>query len=270
MIKENGIEHIKNFLSDHQIQNLNNEIDEISKSYLINGVTRASTWVNKNLCEINSPIINIKNINILEIAYKIHKELKDKLSKKYTLSMARVIIEKNNSHPLNWHTDNTKGVIRAIVYLKGGEEDNGNLSYVKESHLKAYDPGAHRIDPTKEGLQKKIISLKTEVGDLIYFDINGIHKKNIVVRERRILFFEFHDEHSEKPIGQVVFDNNKITNEIRNDLNFLFPDKNKVAMSFSKYSEQLPEATPFKVFYYYFKNFNKIFFSRFKKKIFRL
>ena len=65
MITKNGIEHIKNFLNNEQIKKLNSEIDEISGSYLINGVTRASTWVNKNLCEINSPVINIKNINFL-------------------------------------------------------------------------------------------------------------------------------------------------------------------------------------------------------------
>ena len=47
MITKNGIEHIKNFLNNEQIKKLNSEIDEISGSYLINGVTRASTWVNK-------------------------------------------------------------------------------------------------------------------------------------------------------------------------------------------------------------------------------
>ena len=72
MIEKNGIEHVKNFLNINQIEKLNSEIDEISKSYLINGVTRASTWVNKNLCEVNTPIINIKNINLLEIAIKIY------------------------------------------------------------------------------------------------------------------------------------------------------------------------------------------------------
>jgi len=269
MITKNGIEHIKNFLNNEQIEKLNSEIDEISKSYLINGVTRASTWVNKNLCEINSPVINIKNINLLEIAFKIYKELNDKTSKKFTLSGVRVIIEKKNSHPITWHTDKTKGVIRAIVYLKGGEEDNGNLSYVKESHLKVYDPEAHKIDPVKEGLNEKIISLNTEVGDLIYFDINGIHKKNTVVRERRVLFFEFHDGFSEKPVGQVIFDNSKITHEIKSNINFLFPEKNKIVKSYSIYSESLPEDTPLKVFYYYLKNFNKIFFTRFKKKLFK-
>ena len=48
-VSKNGIEHINNSLDIKQIDQLNNEIDEISKSYLINGVTRASIWINKNL-----------------------------------------------------------------------------------------------------------------------------------------------------------------------------------------------------------------------------
>ena len=269
MIEKNWIEHFKNFLNINKIEKLNSEIDEISKSYLINGVTRASTWVNKNLCEVNTPIINIKKINLLEIAFKIYKELIKKTSKKFTLSGVRVIEERKNSHPINWHTDKTKGIIRAIVYLKGGDQNNGNLSYVKESHLKVYGPEAHKIDPIKEGLINKIVSLDTKVGDLIYFDINGIHKKNTVAKERRVLFFEFHDGQSEKPFGQVIFDNNKVTKEIKDDINFLFPDKNENIKSSSIYSETLPDETPLKVFYYYFKNFNKIFLRKFKKKFFK-
>jgi len=270
MFQKNGIEHINNFLDIKQIDQLNNEIDEISKSYLINGVTRASIWINKNLCEINSPIINIKNTNLLEIALKICKNLNDKTSKKFTLSNVRVIIEKKNSHPITWHTDQTKGIVRAIIYLKGGEQNNGNLSYVKESHLKDYDKKIHKVDPHKEGLSDKVLTLNTEVGDLIFFDINGIHKKNTVLKERRILFFEFHDGFSKKPIGQVVFDNSKITKNIQNNINFLLPNNGKIVASSSKYSNHLPEETPLKIFYYYLENFYKVFYARIRNKIFRL
>ena len=76
-----------------ELQSLEKEIDEISKSYLINGVTRASIWINKNLCEINSPIINIKNTNLLEIALKICKNLNDKTSKKFTNGKVVSILE---------------------------------------------------------------------------------------------------------------------------------------------------------------------------------
>ena len=59
MFKDVGINHIKNFINNKTKDILNEEIDEISNNYLINGVTRASTWINNNLCEINYPIVNI-------------------------------------------------------------------------------------------------------------------------------------------------------------------------------------------------------------------
>jgi len=269
MIDKIGIEHVKNFLNADEVTKLNVEIDEVSESYLINGVTRGATWINRNLCDINSPIINIKKTNILEIALKIFQRINKNYSKEFKLSIARIMIEKKNSHPITWHTDQAKGILRAIVYLKGGNKDDGNLSYVKESHLKQYEKDIHKINPTKEGLEDKIVSLDTEVGDLIIFDINGIHKKNIVKKERRVLFFEFHDGISDKPMSQVIFDNSKITENIRNNIDFLFPKNiNSIKVSAS-YSETLPEDTPFKIFSFYFKSFNKLFFKKIKKKISR-
>ena len=86
MFKDIGINHVKKFLSHETKKILNDEIDEISKNYLINGVTRASTWINNNLCEISNPIVNIHGVNLLEIAFEVHNELIKATSYNYKLS----------------------------------------------------------------------------------------------------------------------------------------------------------------------------------------
>ena len=94
MFENDGIKQVKNFLSEESINNINSEIEEISNKYLINGVTRASTWINKNLYDISNPIVNINKENLLEIALDINKIISKETSKKYLLSAVRIIVEK--------------------------------------------------------------------------------------------------------------------------------------------------------------------------------
>ena len=267
MFKDVGIDHIKSFINSKTKDILNEEIDEISNNYLINGVTRASTWINNNLCEINYPIVNINKVNLLEIASDVHRELIKSTSNNYILSNVRIMIEKKNSHPVPWHTDQTPGVIRAIIYLKGGDKNNGHLSYIEGSHNSSHEKNLHKINPYEVGLEEKIITFDTQEGDLIFFDINGFHKKKTVENERRILFFEFHDGKSNKPMSQIIFDNSKITKNLKNNLDFLLSDNDKNLKSPALYSNALPLQTPLRIFSYYFKIFIKLFITRIKNKI---
>lgn len=267
MFKDVGIDHIKSFINSKTKDILNEEIDEISNNYLINGVTRASTWINNNLCEINYPIVNINKVNLLEIASDVHRELTKSSSNNYILSNVRIMIEKKNSHPIQWHTDQTPGVIRAIIYLKGGDKNNGHLSYIEGSHNSLHEENLHKINPYEAGLEEKIITFDTQEGDLIFFDINGFHKKKTVENERRILFFEFHDGKSNKPMSQIIFDNSKITKNLKNNLDFLLSDNDKNLKSPALYSNALPLQTPLRIFSYYFKIFIKLFITRIKNKI---
>ena len=269
MFKDTGISHIKNFINKSIKDSLNEEISELSNKYSINGVTRASTWINYNLCDINDPIVNINSINLLEIISDVYQELIKISSDKYTLSSIRVMIERNNSHPISWHTDNKPGIIRAIIYLKGGENNNGNLSFIKGSHNLTHLKDTHKINPYELGLEEKIITMDTQEGDLIFFDINGFHTKNPTRKERRVIFMEFHDGKSDVKMGKVILDNSKFIKNIRNNLDFLFSNNNINHNDYQNvtYSRNLPSNTPFKVFYYYFKSFCKLIIIKIMSKI---
>ena len=269
MFKDVGIIQIKNFIKKNIQDDLNEEIDDLLNRYSINGVTRASTWINNNLCDINDPIVNINSVNLLEIIFKTHQEIIKISPDNYTLSSIRLMIERNNSHPISWHTDNNKGIIRAIIYLKGGEINNGNLGFIKGSHNYKHAKDLTKINPYELNLEDKIITMDTQVGDLILFDLNGFHKKNSSNKERRVIFMEFHDGKSSKKKGKVILDNSKFTNDIRKNLDFLFLNDNINHKDFQDilYSTHLPPNTPFKVFYYYFKSFCKLIEIKIRNKI---
>ena len=266
MFENDGIKQVKNFLSEESINNLNSEIEEISNKYLINGVTRASTWINKNLYDISNPIVNINKENLLEIALDINKIISKETSKKYLLSAVRIIVEKKNSNPLGWHTDHFPDTIRGIIYIMGGENGDGSLGYIKGSHKNNHDKKIHKINPKEANLENQIENIDSKPGDLIFFNTNGFHKKNTVIRERRILFFEFQDIKSAKKRHQIILDNSKISSKILENINFLFTNENKTNLIAPPFSDHIPDYTPVKLFLFYIKTFLKILIRRIFKK----
>jgi len=267
MIQENGIIHIQNFLSDDQIQKLNIEIDKISEQFLINGNSRASVWLNHNQFDILNPIVNIQSINLLDIAFKIYKKLKETTSTSYTLTTLRIVDEKKNIHPIDWHTDIAQNHIRGLLYLIGGDENNGNLSYILKSHKDKHEGSTHNIDIKKLNLESKVYKCSSKPGDLILLDINGIHKKNIVNQHRRILYFEFQDQNSKKrPKTKIIFDNSKITKQMIHDSNFLFYDSNETKLIDPIHHYNLILYTPLKIYKYYLTSFFKLQIKKILKK----
>ena len=250
-----GIIHFKNFLNETLLNKINSEIDEISNQYLINGNNRASIWINKNEFEIVNPIINIGSINLLNIAFQVFKKIKENLQEEYTLTTLRIIDEKKNIHPIDWHTDNSPDVLRGIIYLKGGDNNNGNLSFVKGSHNIKHEKNLYFLNVSKFNKENEILSYSTKPGDLILFDINGFHKKNKVSTERRVLFLEFQKQMSDKKKVKIIFDNSKITPEMLHFSNFLFYKKDGIEFENPKYYNNLIVHTPLKIFTYYFKTF---------------
>jgi hypothetical protein len=259
MIHNNGIAHFENFLPDSQREKLNIEIDKISKEILINGNSKASVWINHNQFEVINPIVNIDSINTLDIAFNIFKKLKEITSISYTLTSLRIFDEKKNIYPVNWHTDSAQNHIRGLLYLHGGDEDNGNLSYILESHKERHDGETHNIDINKLNLQSKVYKCESKPGDLILLDINGYHKKNTVKNHRRIIFFEFQEQKSSvKSKTKIIFDNSKIKKEMLQEPDFLFYNSDKVKLINPVYYDHLILHTPLKVFKYYLVSFIKL------------
>lgn len=260
MLQEKGIVHLNKFLSDEKLVRLKDEINRISKEFIINGNSKGSIWINNNQFEVSNPIVNIESVNLLDIAFEIYKKLKEITSTSYTLTCLRIMGERKNVYPVNWHTDSAKNNIRGLLYLSGGEKNNGNLSYVEGSHkIDHKKDETHNIDLSKLNLETKIYTCDSKPGDLVLIDINGFHKKNIVQNERKIIFFEFqHQEDTQKTKTKIIFDNSKITEEMLKEPNFLFYKSDQAKLIEPVYYDYLIPHTPLKVFRYYFFSFFKI------------
>jgi len=259
MFLDNGIYHRKNFLKDYDRKNLVEEINLISNSYLFNGITKGVTWINKNLFELSNPIVNILSVNLLEIAIDVYQIVKKETQSEYKLTMCRIICEKLNSNPLDWHTDQRKGTIRCLIYIEGGDEKNGSLGYLKGTHKE--NNFTHKINPKRNGLEHKIFFPPSSTGDLIFFDINGYHKKNTVSFERKIIMLEFQKNQSMYEKEKLVICNSKMTKKVLNNID-LFCHDDTQKLENPVFSNSIPPYTPFKVLLNYMRRVVTILLNR--------
>ena len=219
MFEEDGIEIVKSFLSEDTLRNLNNELDLVFSKYSING-SLSSTQVfggwDRSLLECTIPGL-LCSVNIFEIAVDVAERLKNYScfgSEDYVLTSLRIFSEKKNQDALFWHTDNRKGMLRAIVYLKGGEENSGKFMYIKGSHNRDYHI-AHKLPLEKaRQLQSFVLECSAPMGSLIIFDSNGFHAKKKCIEERRILFLEFHPRNKQFCKERIFLPSNHLTEKI--------------------------------------------------------
>jgi hypothetical protein len=219
MFEKDGIEIIKSFLPEETLRNLNSELDLIFSKCSING-SLSSTQVfggwERNILECTIPGL-LCSVNIFEIIVDVAEQFKKNscfASEDYVLAGLRIFSEKENSDPLFWHTDNRKGMLRAIVYLMGGEDDSGKFMYIKGSHNRDYQI-AHKLPLEKvRQLQNFVLECTAPRGSLIIFDSNGFHAKKKCVEERRILFLEFHPRNNQFAKERILLPSNHLTEKI--------------------------------------------------------
>jgi hypothetical protein len=264
--KRDGILKINNFLEQNIISSINNEVDKISDKIILNGNLKGAVHFNKNYLEVINPVCNIDSINLLELAVDVFLEFKKNQdsSDELKLTKLRLLIEKKNSFPLDWHTDSNNS-IRAILYLRGGDINNGSLGYIKGTHkINNFNTKKLNYDILKD-YKNSIENFNSKAGDLIIFDINGFHKKNYVLNERRIIIFEFQKIDSSLPKSRIFFDNKALTEKVINYISLFITKPNNNDLTLPMFSEDIPVDTPLKVFVYSL----KIFLSNSIKKILR-
>ena len=261
-----GIFKINNFLDQPIINNINKEIDSISSKIIFNGNLKGVVYINKNYLEVINPVCNINSINLFELAIDVFLECKKNQDSpdELKLTKLRILIEKKNSFPLDWHTD-SNNTTRAILYLRGGDINNGSLGYIKGTHkINNFNNKKLNYDSLKD-YNNSIENFNSKAGDLIFFDINGFHKKNSVLNERRIIIFEFQKIDSCLPKSIIFFDSKILTKKVIDYMPLFITKPNNNDLSLPMFSENIPIDTPLIVFLYSL----KIFLSNSIKKILR-
>lgn len=226
-----GFKITKNFLKSNDIEKLNFEIDQLDKNILFNGYSKGvviNSKVKYTHKVIYSPIINISSINLLEISIDVFKNIFNDEKSDYILTNLEIFIEKKNNKELNLHTDNRRGMVRAQIYLKGGQNNSGGFKYIKGTNL--YDKVVeHNLSEEQiKNFKNEIIDLSGNEGDLISFDPWGYHGKNICIDERRTIMFEFQKKSTNYLKSSVVFNNLNITPKVLENIELFLPDKKKI------------------------------------------
>jgi hypothetical protein len=255
MFKEDGIEKIENFLSEGTLKNLNNELDLTFSKYSINGglscTEKFGGWERK-LSECTVPGL-LCSINIFEIVVDVAKQFRKHCehfaSEDYVLTQLNIFSEKGNPNPLYWHTDNRHGMLRAIIYLKGGEDNSGQFLYMKGSHNRDYHVD-HKLSPEKIlQLKYSVLEAAAPTGSLLIFDSVGFHAKKKCLKERRVIFLEFQPRNNQSSKERILLSSNHLTEKVISNIN-LFANTDfrleDLGVHGHEPSIQNPTALPFK------------------------
>ncbi len=148
--------------------------------------------------------------------------------KSYRLKALRYY-ETGRSHKMSWHTDNkniygskkTNGLI-IIIYLS--EVADGEFQYIKYSHKHTTDKefNEYSNEYINKNYNDKILSFKGSPGDLIIYNVNGIHRAKPVLTKnflRKSLFFQI-DENFETA-EPILINPSFISNREQKNLDFL-------------------------------------------------
>lgn len=228
--KENGFSIIRNFLDQKIINQLNLELDQMFNQILFNGYNKGSIILDNEYSReaIPSPCINIQSINLMETTIDIFNIVIDEVKKKdYVVTNIMLFSEKNNSEPLKFHTDLRKGMYRAQIYLKGGQNKSGGFRYISKSHKLnhniSHELSRHELDKYRAS----IVDLTGSSGDLIIFDPFGFHGKYPCLDERRTIMFEFQPKDVDYPKTQIDLNGSLISKKVLDNINIFIHDYKK-------------------------------------------
>jgi len=214
-----GISLINDFISPEEVITLNNELDTLFSKKSSNGSLSAIT-LSKNTKHIMMPTLAVRSINLLELSLKVKSEL-EKFSinfSSYVNTEIEIIQETKNSNVLGWHTDNRKGIVRAILYIEIDEKKSGTFRYMKKSHIRDFHVDHYLNKEQVELYSTDIINCFEPSGTLIIFNPDGFHGREECLGRRRIIMFEFQPKNSNFPKSAVPLSSRNLTNNVINNL----------------------------------------------------
>ena len=223
-LAKDGVTLIPNFLSKEKLQLINAELDNLFETPSFNGSLGCKIMFKKNskkyLKKILIPELTVRSINLLELAVDINNFLLDHLKEKNNNNClsALEIIEEINPVPLFWHTDNREGMLRAFIYLEGGNEESGAFEYMIGTHKREYFVEHKLTDSQINKLSKTIITAKGGPGDLVIANTVGFHANKPRLKKRRIIRFEFHPKSADYQRSPICLTSFSLSNKIKMNL----------------------------------------------------
>ena len=227
-LQKNGIQLIKSFISKKKIEILISEINEYLNEPIFNSI-HGSVWQGSQympggkLLKLIPNVSRIRSINILEIAVDVANLLPNR--KEIKLTNIEIESEKNNNDVLDWHTDRRRGMIRAQIYLKGGDKNSGTFQYMQNTHNLDHDVEHHLDSGEIKKLNHNIFDCVGDTGDLMIFDTWGFHAKKKCVDERIMLRLEFQPNHLMGTRASIDINNLNLTKKVMENFDIFTPNQ---------------------------------------------
>ena len=227
-LQKNGIQIIKSFISKEKLENLISEINEYLDKPMFNSI-HGSVWQGsqyipgKKLLKYIPNVSRIRSVNILEIAVDVANLLPNR--KDIKLTNIEIESEKNNNDILAWHTDRRRGMIRAQIYLKGGDKNSGTFQYMQNTHNLEHDVEHHLDNDEIKKLKHNIFDCVGDSGDLMIFDSWGFHAKKKCIDERIMLKFEFQPNHLKTTRASIDINNLSLTKKVIENFDIFTPNQ---------------------------------------------
>jgi hypothetical protein len=110
-------------------------------------------------------------------------------------------------------------MVRAIIYLKGGEDNSGKFMHMKGTHNRDYYVEHKLSEDQIRDLQETKIEAAAPEGALIIFDSKGFHAKKDCSEERRIMLLDFNPRSNQYCKERILLPSNHITEKVINSIN---------------------------------------------------
>jgi hypothetical protein len=211
------------FLSPATVRALNDEIDTLICRPSING-SMGGIHLARGYREIMLPTLSIMSVNLLEMSLRVRDLIiahsKSAQDVHYELANIEVFSEEDNHEPLMWHTDNRQTMLRAMIYLRGGQGDSGAFQYMRGSHSRDYYVEHELPQSQVDKLRDTIYDCVAPEGSIIAFDPMGFHAKLPTVKNRRTIMFEIQPSTSRFPKSATYISGRHLTPLVVNNSNF--------------------------------------------------
>ncbi len=220
-----GISIVNEFMSCDEVNNLNNELDYLFLRKSNNGAL-GKIIVDKYTNYVMQPTLSVRSINLLELSLKVKKEFEkcsDNFSS-YVNTGIEIIQEFNNPNHLPWHTDNRKSMVRAMVYIEGGQNKSGSFCYMKKTHIRDFFVEHHLSMQQIETYSPDIINCTEPPGTLILFDSFGFHGRGVCSNRRRVIMFEYQPPNSGFPKSAIPLSSRHLTEGVLKNLQVFLND----------------------------------------------
>ena len=219
--RQDGIEIHRGFVARSTVDELSQELDAAFERPILNRRRATSIWLADGLKVAALPTA-FKAVNLLEVCVDIRARIPPESGRNLIVTNLQVFAD---SHTENryWHTDRRRGMVRAMLYLKGGGESSGGFLYMRGTH-----DLDHLVDHTLEDheislLGDRIVHCTGEPGDLVLFDSFGFHSKGNCLEDRVIAMFEFQPRDSDFKKASVDLNTRSLTPHVMEQIGLFSP-----------------------------------------------